>query len=960
MYITKVTEMPKLCLLLIMKPFRFIQHISHFYLTIAFILLCFQVELHSRPANDDHVQSGMVNIRIKSGFTIDDVKTQLAQSSLPNLKFSNFRSILPNGFTVKSNTVDTYKYGISRVHDQLLRTCIVSFTESISVFSALKVMKAECSSIELAEPRFIEQALLKPNDTYINSQTFLPVIKALEAWDVFQGDTNIIIGIIDNGFLQTHEDLQDNIALNRSEIESNGIDDDNNGFPDDYRGVNLAWPNDGTPAGNTYNSTDGHGTSVAGVASGTWNNQKGIAGVGGKSRFFPIKAGRQGTDRVEFGYEGILYGIMRKFPVLNCSWGSANTYSEINQSIIDFAVEQNVLIVAGAGNDNNRAPIYPASYRGVMSVGETDVADVKSNGSSYCWSTDIMAPGFNVRTTDNENYSYTTMSGTSFAAPIISGAAALVKGKYPNAEMAVIKEHLKATADPIDVANSFLAGFLPGRLNLFRALQDSPTSRAYIQTTWSNEGQRQSKGDTLRIRLHLHNVTDIPARSLSITLRSLDNFFKPFLLLDTFRIIPFIAPKSIDTSIVLRMIIQENSNAEFYHSLSIEEESGPLPTVLFALRPTPSICTFETENLLFSIGDYASLGFVNDRTVGSAGNEQFDGIGFILKDCGSMLYDGGLVVGSSGKVITGFSTSSEFEPRTRFASDKEGAFMIVTDSLIPGSEKIGISVKQELFKLAPNSVTFKYTLTNMNDAPIFNPGFGLFGDWDIGNYGRDNKVEHFTDAIPDYIKPRCYAEIAWKEGRFANKPNPQVGILCFAPVTEPSFRPQAAGLNASGFSYTDEEFNALLNGGNSIQFGSAGDIAMFVGGRFEKVVLPNDSVIAYIVIGADTVRTELATHLKEAIEVIEGPVSVKNGDNSLFSEPHIVDNGAKIEIFLNSGENSMGVIPYSIINLQGNGMVNGHMYGKSVSISKDVIPSGLYVIKIQTVNPIIVPFINQR
>jgi len=960
MHITKVTEMPKPCLSLIMKLHPFIKHISHFALCIALMLICFQVELHSRLAKDEHVQSGMVNIRMHSGFTIEDVKMQLAQSSLSELRFSNIRSILPNGFASQTNSTETYRYGMSRAYDQLLRTCIVSFPDSISVVSALKVLKAECSSIELAEPRYFEHALFKPNDTYVNSQIFLTVIKALEAWDIYQGDTSIIIGIIDNGFLQTHEDLQDNIALNRSEIENNGVDDDNNGFPDDYRGVNLAWPNDGTPAGNTYNSTDGHGTSVAGVAAGTWNNQKGIAGIGGKSRFFPIKAGRQGTERVEFGYEGILYGIMRKFPVLNCSWGSANTYSEINQSIIDFAVEQNVLIVAGAGNDNNRAPIYPASYRGVMSVGETDIVDVKSNGSSYGWSTDIMAPGFNVRTTDNENFSYTTMSGTSFAAPIVSGAAALVKGKYPNVNMAVIQEHLKATADPIDVANSFLAGFLPGRLNLLRALQDSPTSRAYIQTTWSKERQRQSKGDTLRIRLHLHNVTDIPAKNLSIIVRSLDNFFKPFLLLDTLRILPFIAPKSIDSSIVLRMIIQENSDAEFYHSLSMEEESGLLPTVLFALRPTPSISTFETENLLFSIGDYASLGFVNDRTVGSAGNEQFDGMGFILKDCGSMLYDGGLVVGSSGKVITGFSTSSEFEPRTRFASDKEGAFMIVTDSLNPGSEKIGVSIKKELFKLAPNSVTFKYTLTNMNDAPIFNPGFGIFGDWDIGNYGRDNKAEHFSDAIPDYIKPRCEAEIAWKEGRFANKLHPHVGILCFAPINEPSFRPQAAGLNASGFSYTNEEFNAMLNGGNSIQFGSAGDIAMFVGGRFEKAVLPNDSVIAYIVIGADTVRTALATHLKKAIEVIEGPVSVENVDNSLFSQAHIVDNVTYIEIFLNSSENSMGEIPYSVSNLQGNGVLNGHMYGKSVTISKNMIPSGLYVIKIQTVNPIILPFINQR
>jgi subtilisin family serine protease len=319
------------------------------------------------------MQTQSMNIRLKPLKTLDDLQIQLSQSTLPVLSASKFNHLLPLQLRIPYSSDQSARLQIKPAYEKLSRTYTMSIPDGISISAVLKVLKNEIELVEIAEPRFIEQPLFRPDDTYLVQQNFLNTIKAFEAWDIYAGDSSIVIGIIDNGFLQNHEDLKENISINRSEIENNGIDDDQNGFMDDYRGVNLAWPNDGTSAGSTYLDYDGHGTSVAGVASAAWNNAKGIAGVGAKCRFFPIKAGKEGSDRVEYGYEGILYGIMRGFPVLNCSWGSANSYSEINQSIIDFAVERNVLIVAGSGNDNNRAPVYPASYRGVMSVGETDV-----------------------------------------------------------------------------------------------------------------------------------------------------------------------------------------------------------------------------------------------------------------------------------------------------------------------------------------------------------------------------------------------------------------------------------------------------------------------------------------------------------------------------------------------------------------------------------------------------------
>ena len=166
------------------------------------------------------------------------------------------------------------------------------------------------------------------------------------------------------------------------------------------------------------------------------------------------------------------------------------------------------------------------------------------------------------------------MNGTSFAAPIIAGCAALVHGKYPLASMEVIEEHLKATADPIDLANTFLTGFLPGRVNIQRALQESPLERPYLKVDWSlDDVQRKAVGDTILLKLFIKNISDRDAKMIVLRFSALETFFRPFKLLDTLRFINGIGIGTTDSSIVFRMIIEEKSDAEFYHSLKIFEDN---------------------------------------------------------------------------------------------------------------------------------------------------------------------------------------------------------------------------------------------------------------------------------------------------------------------------------------------------------------------------------------------------
>jgi hypothetical protein len=245
----------------------------------------------------------------------------------------------------------------------------------------------------------------------------------------------------------------------------------------------------------------------------------------------------------------------------------------------------------------------------------------------------------------------------------------------------------------------------------------------------------------------------------------------------------------------------------------------------------------------------------------------------------------------------------------------------------------------------------------MNESPIFNPGFGIFGDWDIGNYGRENRVDRFLEAIPNHMLERADAEISWRNGRFAGFPHPFVGILCFAPAKETSFKPQVAGMNASTFSGTDQEFTALLNAGNSIQFGASGDISMFCGAKFEKALLPGDSVIAYIVIGSDTSRTLVKDHLQSAIEEVEGPVSI----NEFSEETGIIMSEDDIAIhFEICGEKNHAIQTFSLLNLQGRNVFSGLIGDGFVHIEKSLFPQGIYFLCLNGNNSSIMPFVLHR
>jgi len=391
--------------------------------------------------------------------------------------------------------------------------------EAIGTEKAIAILKNN-PNVEYAEPNYIIKLDSIPNDNYFHLQWGLhntgqtrgkvdADIDAPEAWDIFTGTQSITIAIIDTGVDYGHPDLMNNIWKNPGEIgdgkEQDNIDNDNNGYVDDWHGWNF---NTGVPGSIGNNDPMDcnetlflpqlacsvyHGTHVAGISGANGNNIIGISGVCWNISIMPCKIFNCNETNpplnslVSHAIRAIDYAIVNGAKIINASWGF-NEYSTSLLSAIGRAQASGVLFVASAGNDNknnDNFPHYPASYDldNIISVLATDHDDerwVESNptygGSNYgIYSVDLGAPGkeiFSTRlricadTYGGDYYEYKT--GTSMATPYVAGLAALVWGYRPYLNWWQVKTILAKSVDIIP--NLVSVTRYGGRINAYKAL----------------------------------------------------------------------------------------------------------------------------------------------------------------------------------------------------------------------------------------------------------------------------------------------------------------------------------------------------------------------------------------------------------------------------------------------------------------------------------------------------------
>ena len=330
-------------------------------------------------------------------------------------------------------------------------------------------------NIEYAEPIPIYYLEEVPDDPLFSQQAHLPQIHAPEAWDVAIGDNNVIIAIVDGGTDWEHIDLIDNIWTNQAEADGlPGFDDDNNGFVDDFHGWDFA-ENDNNPTHQPTNLVAYyHGTVTAGLASANTNNATHVAGVAWNCTIMPLKHGRDDVERsIYYWDDGVIYAAENGADVISLSFGSFRAPSQAAQDVVNYAYGLGSLIVASAGNELKSDPNhYPSGYHNVLSVTWVNNADYLTSDSPYGLSVDVAAPGVQLLSTSPNNETL-RMSGSSSAAPVVSGLAALIKSQHQDWGPTEIMRQIFLTADNIDNLNPKYVGQLgSGRINAYRAVTE--------------------------------------------------------------------------------------------------------------------------------------------------------------------------------------------------------------------------------------------------------------------------------------------------------------------------------------------------------------------------------------------------------------------------------------------------------------------------------------------------------
>ncbi len=324
--------------------------------------------------------------------------------------------------------------------------------------------------VEYAERSHIISACAEPNDPLYHSQWALAQIKAVEAWEMSRGSADVVIALPDTGVDYNHRDLQGNLWINEAELNGvSGVDDDGNGYVDDVRGYDFIAP-DADPL-----DDGGHGTHCAGVIAARGDNGLDIAGVCWQARIMPVKMlDEDGIGTSGEAVEAIYYAVDNGANVISCSWGDIEDSRALRDAVA-YAHSEGVVLIAAAGNDHSSVPFYPAGYAEVIGVAATDRNDRRQYASSFGNWVDVAAPGDDILSLRAAGTSAgaawdsfsTRLSGTSMAAPHVSGTCALLLCANPFLSPDEIRQRTLATGDPIQEGTCLSNA----RVNVAAALQ---------------------------------------------------------------------------------------------------------------------------------------------------------------------------------------------------------------------------------------------------------------------------------------------------------------------------------------------------------------------------------------------------------------------------------------------------------------------------------------------------------
>lgn len=845
----------------------------------------------------------------------------------------------------------------------------ITFDRTIPVETFINELYAS-GNIEIAEPVYNEKMQLSPNDPSLSSQYFITKIKATEAWDITQGSEDIIIGIIDSGVDIDHPDLVDQLYINQTEANGTiGVDDDNNGYIDDIKG----WDFSGADTLNAFNpdfvgdndpgiyksgAGFGHGTQVGGCAAASTNNGIGGSGVGFKSKLLFTKhfADNQPSSDRSYSsnlYQGILYAAENGAKIINCSWGGSYR-SQVYQDIITYVtLDLGCLVVAAAGNENTSAPLYPASYDYVLSVGATDATDKRASFSNYGPTLDLVAPGVNIYTTQyNNQYGFT--DGTSFSSPITAGAAALVWAVHPEYTPQQVGEQLRITADA-SIYSVNTAGFQnklgKGRLDVHKAVTtSSPSVRASNYQLVNNQGGSAQPGDDALLTFDFTNYLQATTAALTVTISTTSTAIS--LTQNQ------ISPGAIGSGETIRnsqspftFTISNSIGEDTEVELKITFKDGAYEDIqFFTFVPNPSFRNIDDNLITTSLASNGRIGFSDTEN-------QTGGYGFVFND-NSILYEMGVLMGSSSTTILNSVRNNaggydnDFVSTQRIQKIKPGTnadaeiFGEFSNSTTVANQKVKVKYRSMAWtdEKINKFVILQFTLTNPQATALSNYYFGIFSDWDISYFGQEDAAQWNEEYKIGYVFPKQSENL------------PHAGIQSLNSLSQYYAIDNDASISGNPFGVYDgfsdsEKFKTLsttrLEAGQSTVKGN--DVSHVIStGPF--TINAGGSIKIAFALHASMNLDDLLTSAKRAdsvYQLIENVIldSEQNLETAISIYPSPADKNLSIDASaLNFSLQSAKVILYSV---QGVALHETEISDNTV-IDTANYPAGLYLVKIQT------------
>ncbi len=345
-------------------------------------------------------------------------------------------------------------------------------------------------------------------------------IGAVAAWDITTGSSDVIVAVVDTGIRYTHQDLAANMWHNPGEAgsgnETNGIDDDGDEYVDDVYGINTV-----TGSGDPMDD-NGHGSHVAGTIGAVANNAGSHVGVAWNVKLMACKfLDSSGGGYVSGEIKCLEFALAKRARIVNASYGG-DFFSQSEYEAIRNLRDHGVLFVCAAGNDsgnNDTSPSYPASFdlHNIIAVAATDRSDNLASFSNFgATRVHLGAPGVDIFScVSTSDSAYDTWAGTSMATPHVTGAAALVLAKFPNATEAELRRRILNGAAPIpSLANKTVTG---GRLNVYQSLVATPTGNWEVEVS-PRTGSALAAGKT--VSLHAVVTDLLPVTNATVTASS--------------------------------------------------------------------------------------------------------------------------------------------------------------------------------------------------------------------------------------------------------------------------------------------------------------------------------------------------------------------------------------------------------------------------------------------------------